>query len=89
VRRKGPEFGVFSKLSPKSVVFSKLSPKSQNQSPKSNCHQNLFHDVAGELRYQQVSGNTYVYGDTTGDGIADFMIKVDGSYAFAVSDFGL
>lgn len=46
-----------------------------------------FHHVAGELRYQEVSGNTFIYGDTNGDGIADFMILVDGSHAFTRADF--
>ena len=48
-----------------------------------------FCDTAGELRYEQISGNTYLTGDTNGDGIADFMIKVDGSHVFTGSDFGL
>ena len=39
---------------------------------------NAFHNVAGELRYEQVSGDIFVYGDTNGDGIADFMIRLDG-----------
>jgi serralysin len=46
-----------------------------------------FTHTAGELRYEQVSGNTYVSGDTNGDGIADFMIKVDGLHAFVQTDF--
>ena len=45
-----------------------------------------FTNTAGELRYEQVSGNTYVSGDTNGDGIADFMIKLDGLHALATSD---
>jgi Ca2+-binding RTX toxin-like protein len=48
-----------------------------------------FHNVAGELRYEQISGNTFVYGDTNGDGTADFMIRVDGIQAFVASDFTL
>jgi len=48
-----------------------------------------FHNVAGELRYQQVSGNTLVYGDTNGDGLADFMIRLDGSHALIAGDFVL
>ena len=49
----------------------------------------LFTIVAGELRYEQISGNTFVYGDTNGDGTADFMIRVDGIQAFVASDFTL
>jgi len=48
---------------------------------------NLFHNVAGELRYEQISGSTYIEGDISGDGVADFMIKVDGLHAFAGTDF--
>jgi len=48
-----------------------------------------FSDTAGELRYEQISGNTYITGDTNGDGIADFMIKVDGAHVFVVGDFGI
>jgi Ca2+-binding RTX toxin-like protein len=39
---------------------------------------NAFHNVAGELRYEQITGNTYVEGDVNGDGVADFMIALDG-----------
>jgi serralysin len=46
-----------------------------------------FHDVAGELRYEIVNGNTYVYGDTNGDGLADLMIRLDGSHALTSGDF--
>src|SRR3954454_21386773 len=48
-----------------------------------------FSNTAGELRYEQISGNTYLSGDTNGDGIADFMVKVDGSHVFTGADFGL
>jgi Ca2+-binding RTX toxin-like protein len=48
-----------------------------------------FSNTAGELRYEQISGNTYLTGDTNGDGIADFMIKVDGSHVFTGANFGL
>jgi Ca2+-binding RTX toxin-like protein len=48
---------------------------------------NAFSNTAGELRYEQISGNTYLTGDTNGDGLADFMIKVDGSHAFTSGDF--
>jgi Ca2+-binding RTX toxin-like protein len=48
-----------------------------------------FDGHAGELRYEQVSGNTYVSGDTNGDGVADFMIRLDGLHTFASGDFVL
>jgi Ca2+-binding RTX toxin-like protein len=46
-----------------------------------------FHNVAGELRYEIINGNTYVYGDTNGDGLADLMIRLDGSHALTSGDF--
>jgi Ca2+-binding RTX toxin-like protein len=45
-----------------------------------------FTHTAGELRYEQISGNTYVSGDTNGDGVADFMIKLDGLHALTGTD---
>jgi len=46
-----------------------------------------FTGHAGELRTYQASGNTYVVGDTNGDGVADFMIRVDGLHSLQASDF--
>ena len=46
-----------------------------------------FNNVAGELRYETVSGNTHLYGDTDGDGVADFMILLTGTHALSESDF--
>ena len=48
-----------------------------------------FDGHAGELRYEQISGNTYVSGDINGDGVADFMVRVDGLHTLASSDFML
>ena len=48
-----------------------------------------FGHTAGELRYEQVSGFTYVYGDTNGDGVADFMIRLDGLHSLSSGDFVL
>ena len=45
-----------------------------------------FDGTAGELRYEQTGGNTYLSGDTNGDGIADFMIKLDGLHTLTTSD---
>jgi hypothetical protein len=39
--------------------------------------------------YEQISGATYLTGDTNGDGLADFMIKVDGNHVFTGADLGL
>ncbi|QNM83880.1 M10 family metallopeptidase C-terminal domain-containing protein [Sphingomonas sabuli] len=46
-----------------------------------------FTGAAGQLRYQVINGNTYVYGDTNGDGAADFLIRVDGGINLAAADF--
>ena len=46
-----------------------------------------FHGTAGELRYYQSSGNTYVQGDINGDGAADFMIRIDGLHTLQLGDF--
>lgn len=46
-----------------------------------------FTGVAGQLRYEQVDGNTYVSGDVNGDGIADFMIRLDGVHSLGSDDF--
>ena len=48
-----------------------------------------FTATAGELRYEQTNGNTYISGDANGDGVADFMIKLDGLHTMAGGDFGL
>jgi serralysin len=48
-----------------------------------------FTHSAGELRYEQLSGATYVYGDTNGDGTADFMVKLDGLQNLTSADFVL
>lgn len=45
-----------------------------------------FTGAAGQLRYEQISGNTYIQGDTNGDGVADFWIRLDGLYALAATD---
>jgi len=46
-----------------------------------------FHNVAGELRYEQVDGSTYVHGDTNGDGVSDFTIALDGLLSLTAKDF--
>ncbi len=37
-----------------------------------------FTNVAGQLHYAHAAGNTYVEGDTNGDGTADFVINLTG-----------
>jgi len=46
-----------------------------------------FHNVAGELRYVQSASYTYVYGDTNGDGTADFLVLLDGQNSLIGGDF--
>ncbi len=45
-----------------------------------------FSGSAGQLRYQQIGDNTYLSGDTDGDGIADFTIRVDGLHDLGRGD---
>ncbi len=48
-----------------------------------------FAGNAGELRYEQKNGNTFVYGDVDGDGIADFGIKMISHIDLVKGDFWL
>jgi Cadherin domain/RTX calcium-binding nonapeptide repeat (4 copies) len=48
-----------------------------------------FSNVAGQLRYEQLSGNTFVSGDVNGDSVADFSIQVTGLISFIATDFVL
>jgi serralysin len=48
-----------------------------------------FDGSAGALHYAEISGNTYVSGDTNGDGTADFMIRIDGLHTLTSGDFVL
>ena len=48
-----------------------------------------FSKVAGELRAVQSSGNTFISGDTDGNGTADFMIRLDGLLTLTNADFVL
>ena len=48
-----------------------------------------FHKVAGELRYEVAGGQTKIYGDVNGDGVADFTIVLSKAVALAAGDFAL
>ncbi len=48
-----------------------------------------FHRVAGELRYEKVGGDSYILGDTNGDGVADVKIHVVGVSSLSAADFVL
>jgi len=50
---------------------------------------NAFHDKAGELRVVTDKSDTYIYGDTTGDGKADFMLHLDDAVSFKAGYFDL
>lgn len=48
-----------------------------------------FHHVADELRFAKTNGDTYVYGDTNGDGKSDFAVKLEGLHTLTAGDFTL
>jgi len=48
-----------------------------------------FTGVAGQLHYLHAGPNTFVEGDTDGDGTADFVIRLDGLHTLAAGDFVL
>jgi Ca2+-binding RTX toxin-like protein len=45
--------------------------------------------AAGQLRYVRLSGNTFIAGDTNGDGKADLVIRLDGLHTLVAGDFVL
>lgn len=48
-----------------------------------------FSGEAGELRFAQVHGSTFVFGDTDGDSQADFSIRLEGTVDLVAADFQL
>ncbi|MBC2776021.1 S8 family serine peptidase [Parasphingopyxis marina] len=46
-----------------------------------------FSGAAGELRYQQIGGETRIFGDTDGDMVADFAIRIEDTVTLVVGDF--
>ncbi|MGX5668867.1 cadherin-like domain-containing protein [Rhizobium daejeonense] len=46
-----------------------------------------FTQKAGELRYETTRSETYVYGDTDGDGNADFVLHLRGTLDLSKDDF--
>ncbi|HEX8258540.1 MAG TPA: calcium-binding protein [Allosphingosinicella sp.] len=46
-----------------------------------------FSGAAGELRFDVVDGNSFVQGDTDGDGAADFFLQLDGTPPLVAVDF--
>lgn len=48
---------------------------------------NQFSGAAGELRYQHSNGSTLIFGDTDGDGLADFSVELTGQLNLLERDF--
>jgi Ca2+-binding RTX toxin-like protein len=46
-----------------------------------------FSNTAGQLRYEQSGDITLITGDTNGDGVADFMIRLNGVHTLIAGDF--
>ena len=46
-----------------------------------------FTGVAGQLRYYQSGGDTFVVGDVNGDGQADFAIQIDPLLTLGATQF--
>ncbi|MCR6500943.1 calcium-binding protein [Shinella sp. CPCC 101442] len=46
-----------------------------------------FSSKAGELRYVNASGDTYLYGDANGDRITDFSVRLNTTIEFVKGDF--
>nr|WP_298105025.1 hypothetical protein [uncultured Shinella sp.] len=46
-----------------------------------------FSNTAGELRYEKAKAGTYVYGDTDGNGKADFVMHIDAVFNLKAGDF--
>jgi len=48
-----------------------------------------FSGHEGELRYEKLKSDTYIYGDTDGDKRADFAIHLDDAMKLKAGDFAL
>lgn len=48
-----------------------------------------FTGTAGELRFNQLNGNTFVSADLDGDGQSDFVLQLDGLVTLTAADFQL
>ncbi|OYU34134.1 M64 family metallopeptidase [Novosphingobium sp. PASSN1] len=48
---------------------------------------NTADSTIGELRYETSAKGVFVYGDQNGDGVADFMIRVEGTPTLTAADF--
>ena len=50
---------------------------------------NAFGSIAGELRYEKVGGNTFIYGDLDGNAVTDFMLQLNGEHNLFAADLFL
>lgn len=48
-----------------------------------------FSGAAGEVRYSQEAGDTFVHGDFNGDAVADFSVRLKGVITLTEDDFAL
>lgn len=46
-----------------------------------------FSQKEGQLRYKVSGGDTFIYGDTNGDGASDFKIALEGTFKLKTTDF--
>ena len=47
----------------------------------------VFGNVAGQVRSEVIGGNTFVMGDVDGNGVADFIVRIDGVVMLGSGDF--
>jgi hypothetical protein len=74
------------KIDIRKVDASDVSPENQ---AFSYIGEHAFSNRAGELRWEKVSGGTFVCGDVNGDGSADFSIYLKGISKLSNADFYL
>ena len=48
-----------------------------------------FSNVAGQLRFEVISGNSFLMGDTNGDGVADLFLRLNGVVTVGAGDLTL
>ena len=48
-----------------------------------------FSNVAGQLRFEVISGNSFLMGDTNGDGVADLFLRLNGVVTVGAGDLAL
>ncbi len=48
-----------------------------------------FSNVAGQQRSEVISGNTFLIADLNGDGVADLLLRLDGTVTVGAGDLSL